>query len=106
MPVSSLASLFLRSRRGKPARALRRERSSLPPLRKCCWVVRYSPREEMQGAINERCWANMGEDGMQTRDHSQRFAFLNLLIDPPEDYIGRRFEDRNLPTAMDPGFGR
>ena len=51
MPVSSLASLFLRSRRVKPARALHRERSSLPPLRKCSWVVRYSPREDMQGAV-------------------------------------------------------
>jgi len=39
---------------------------------------RDSVRWAMQGAINQRCWANMRPDGMQTRDHSMRFWFLNM----------------------------
>jgi hypothetical protein len=38
---------------------------------------RYAIRSAMNGAINHRCWDNTGEDG-RTRDHSQRFAFLNM----------------------------
>lgn len=38
---------------------------------------RYQVVSSMSGAINRRCWANIGEDG-QTLDHSMRFWFLNM----------------------------
>lgn len=48
-----------------------------PRDRKPWTCDRYSVRTAMNRAINQRCWSNVDEGG-QTRDHSQRFLFLNM----------------------------
>ncbi len=53
------------------------DRVEFPRERKPGKRDRHAIRSMMNGAINRRCWANMDEQGLRTRDHAQRFAFLN-----------------------------
>lgn len=54
------------------------EHVEFPRERKPGTRDRDAVRTAMNGAINRRCWGNMQDDGMATRDHSQRFSFLNM----------------------------